>query len=65
MDEINAEDEIREAFKVFDSVRNDEMVLSILKILCYRMETGSLTDRSLDMSWRTWERKWRRKRLSV
>ena len=50
MDEVSAEDEIREAFTVFDSVRimNVEKV-EIVKFWFSRMVTGSSTDRSSAM----------------
>merc|ERR1719361_1910420 len=69
VDEINAEEEIREAFKVFDSngdgfINRQELgyVMENLgekmekeEIECLiRTETDSLTDRNLDTSWRIW-----------
>ena len=67
MDENTAEDEIREAFKVFDSVN----IFSILRRLVgftyfstSRMGTALLAGKSWATSCRTWDRKWTSMKLS-
>ena len=66
VDEINAEEEIREAFKVFDSVIRNSMVCFIIEVYFgFRMAMVLLTDKSLGMSWKIWGRKWRKRKLNV
>ena len=67
IDEISAEDEIREAFKVFDSVSRDPTPWTaaknvILQILL-RMEMDSSTVKSWAMWWTIWDYKWTRMKL--
>ena len=65
VDEINAEEEIREAFKVFDSVRETRWLFCHFFHFGFRMGMVLLTDKSLAMSWKIWGRKWRKRKLNL
>ena len=67
IDEISAEDEIREAFKVFDSVSRDSTPWTAAKNVIlqtsFRMEMDSSTVKSWAMWWTIWDYKWTRMKL--
>ena len=67
IDEISAEDEIREAFKVFDSVSRDPTpwiaAKNVILQISFRMEMASSTVKSWAMWWTIWDYKWTRMKL--